>query len=245
MKIKLTGTYRQVQQNIEAVEQAELEVRRSSNNLSCITSLLNCLVQLSTGMTPEEISMVKAALTPNVHDGQDQGWQESTDAALTFLLRTSLAKAGKENQGATPITLDLAKDTNRIKKHISSVIDRVTKGSRISDDKNKLESASLMDFKMEDEEEEDIAQTLNGVHSTPVGSHYGEQGERLRSARTRSARISSAVSRSVSLPNGEAGSNPRGTVSEKSSPTEEEKEVEKYIRNEDADGDDEKDDDIW
>jgi hypothetical protein len=28
-----------------------------------------------------------------------QGWQESTDAALTFLLRTSLAKAGKENQG--------------------------------------------------------------------------------------------------------------------------------------------------
>ena len=56
------------------------------------------------------------------------GWQESTDAALTFLLRTSLAKAGKENQGATPITLELGKDTTRIKKHISSVIDRVTKG---------------------------------------------------------------------------------------------------------------------
>jgi hypothetical protein len=27
-----------------------------------------------------------------------QGWEETTDAALTFLLRTSLAKAGKENQ---------------------------------------------------------------------------------------------------------------------------------------------------
>ena len=35
-----------------------------------------------------------------------QGWVETTDAALTFLLRTALAKAGRENQGATPITLE-------------------------------------------------------------------------------------------------------------------------------------------
>ena len=41
----LEGTYRQVQQNIEAVEQAELEVKRSSNSLSCITNLLVCLVR--------------------------------------------------------------------------------------------------------------------------------------------------------------------------------------------------------
>jgi hypothetical protein len=34
---------------------------------------------------------------------------ETTDAALTFLLRTALAKAGRENQGATPITLDAPK----------------------------------------------------------------------------------------------------------------------------------------
>ena len=41
----LEGTYRQVQQNIEAVEQAVLEVKRSSNSLSCITNLLVCLVR--------------------------------------------------------------------------------------------------------------------------------------------------------------------------------------------------------
>ena len=59
------------------------------------------------------------------------------------------------NQGATPITLELAKDTTRIKKHISSVIDRVSKGSRISDEKNKLEAPSLVDFKMDSDSEED------------------------------------------------------------------------------------------
>ena len=43
-----------------------------------------------------------AALTPCVQACHDQGWQETTDAALTFLLRTSLAKAGKENQERIP-----------------------------------------------------------------------------------------------------------------------------------------------
>jgi len=50
-----------------------------------------------------------------------------------------LAKAGKENQGATPITLEAAKDSARIRKHISSVMDRVVKGGRIKDNKNVLE----------------------------------------------------------------------------------------------------------
>ena len=68
-----------------------------------------------------------------------KGWEETTDAALTFLLRTSLAKPGKENQGATPITLDVPKDTTRLKKHISSVMDRISKGGRIVDGKNAIE----------------------------------------------------------------------------------------------------------
>jgi hypothetical protein len=58
---------------------------------------------------------------------------------LTFLLRTSLAKAGKENQGATPITLETAKDSTRLRKHISSVMDRVVKGGRVHDNKNPVE----------------------------------------------------------------------------------------------------------
>ena len=50
-----------------------------------------------------------------------------------------MAKPGKENQGATPISLKSAKDTTRLRKHISSVIDRINKGGRISDTKNPIE----------------------------------------------------------------------------------------------------------
>ena len=73
-----------------------------------------------------------------------KGWEDTTDAALTFLLRTSLAKPGKENQGATPISLKSAKDTTRLRKHISSVIDRINKGGRISDAKNPIEGMSIV-----------------------------------------------------------------------------------------------------
>merc|ERR1712126_327464 len=76
---------------------------------------------------------LEAALTPVIHTGQAQGWEETTDAALTFLLRTSLAKQGRENQGATPISLEPVKETTRIKKHVSSVMDRITKGGKIVD----------------------------------------------------------------------------------------------------------------
>ena len=65
-----------------------------------------------------------------------------------------MAKAGKENQGATPITLEPSKDTTRIRKHVSSVIDRLTKGSRIADDKNVIEAPSPMDFNTTDLDEE-------------------------------------------------------------------------------------------
>ena len=88
------------------------------------------LARLSTSLSQAEYERLEAALSPVVHIGQSQGWQETTDAALTFILRTSLAKPGRENQGATPISLEQAKETSRIKKHVSSVMDRITKGGK-------------------------------------------------------------------------------------------------------------------
>ena len=175
-----------------------------------------------------------------------EGWQESTDAALTFLLRTSLAKAGKENQGATPISLELATDTTRIKKHISSVIDRVSKGSRISDEKNKLEAPSLVDFKMDSDEEEEPNKNDNkNINHTPIGTQFGEQGERLRSARVRSAvkPVAAAVKKVENEPklveNGDEYAE-IGLIK----PREDELEVEKHIINDDADAEDDEDS-IW
>ena len=143
-----------------------------------------------------------------------QGWQETTDAALTFVLRTSLAKPGRENQGATPITLEEAKETSRIKKHVSSVMDRITKGGKLTDidilpeqspfvsDVNHTESFEKSDLELVGSQIQLQPQRGgtddDGGPAVPPGSHFGESGERLRSARTRSARAASARSRPVS-----------------------------------------------
>jgi Bardet-Biedl syndrome 9 protein len=129
----LEGTHRQVLQSAEAVEAHYSQLERSAADLSCTVRLLLLLARLSVGIPDEEYGKLEAALTPLVHTGQEQGWEETTDAALTFLLRTSLAKPGRENQGATPITLDPVKETTRIKKHVSSVMDRITKGGKLAD----------------------------------------------------------------------------------------------------------------
>ena len=161
------------------------------------------LSKLSASINNEDYERLESALSPIVHIGQDQGWQETTDAALTFLLRTSLAKPGRENQGATPITLEVSKETSRVKKHVSSVLDRLTKGGNLTNisvmpeqspfvaDINNTESFDASEVgHMEVVGSRIETRPLNAGQEehTPLGSKFGESGERLRSARIRSAR---------------------------------------------------------
>jgi PTHB1-like protein involved in ciliary biogenesis len=50
-----------------------------------------------------------AALVPTVDIGVDEGWEERADAALTHLLRTTLAKNAKE-ASTVPSSLTFPKD---------------------------------------------------------------------------------------------------------------------------------------
>ena len=60
-----------------------------------------------------------------------QGWEERIDAAMTHLPRTSLAKTAKET---TTVTAPLAMpaDTSKLKKHITYVCDRLSKGAQLA-----------------------------------------------------------------------------------------------------------------
>lgn len=140
------------------------------------------------GIPEEEQLRLEAALTPVIHTGQDQAWEETTDAALTFLLRTSLAKPGRENQGATPITLEPVKETTRIKKHVSSVMDRITKGGKIVDLQLAPETSPFMDnvgsTDSFDQELEVVGQGIQGEReeATPLGTRQEPPGQTPESA---------------------------------------------------------------
>lgn len=59
-----------------------------------------------------------------------QGWQESVDAAVTHLLRTTLAKSSKD-QTLNPQPLHIPEDTTKVKKHIALMCDKLGKGARL------------------------------------------------------------------------------------------------------------------
>ena len=52
------------------------------------------------------------------------------DASLTHLLRTCLAKSTKD-QAVNPAPLTLIKDTQKLKKHIALLCDRLSKGAKL------------------------------------------------------------------------------------------------------------------
>jgi hypothetical protein len=103
-----------------------------------------------------------------------QGWEEVTDAALSHLLRTSLAKDHNTSQHLAPITLEPLKDIARLKKHISSALDRMSKGSHrlqkkdnVGDSQKPVKPASPIPEAVEGGHDEDSL--------VPVGSQYGER----------------------------------------------------------------------
>jgi Bardet-Biedl syndrome 9 protein len=58
-------------------------------------------------------------------------WEETTEAAMTHLLRSCLARSAKDAAAAVP-PLAPAPDTARLKKHISLVLERLSKGMRLA-----------------------------------------------------------------------------------------------------------------
>ena len=112
------------------VERCQVALKAAANNLSCATHLLLLLMRYRFDLDADNFDVLQAHLSPTVDDNSEQGWEECTDAAMTHLLRTSLAKSAKDT-AAVPQPLTVPNDTAKLKKHITIVCDRLTKGARL------------------------------------------------------------------------------------------------------------------
>lgn len=77
-------------------------------------------------------SLLEAYLCPNLNDGLDQGWEETVEASMTYLLKTCLAKTIKENVSLNNTTIEIPNSIDRLLKHIGMVFDRLGKGGRLN-----------------------------------------------------------------------------------------------------------------
>ena len=129
LDVLLDGTYRQLLAIGNAEEQAAFKQATSANILSCFTKLIVKLLEISHSLSKDEYNIISQSLSADVDSSGDIGWEEKTDLALTYLLKTSLSRSSKDAAVSFP-ALELPRDTSKLKKHISLVCDRIAKGSR-------------------------------------------------------------------------------------------------------------------
>ncbi|CAM9284783.1 unnamed protein product, partial [Ectocarpus sp. 12 AP-2014] len=130
-------TYQRLVELCDGVERAQDRLAVSAARLGCAVRLVALLAQHRFQLPCKDHKLLLAHLYPDVTNTGDQvlrGWEESVDAAVTHLLRTSLAKVAKDaappSAGQTP-PLSMPADTVKLKKHLSIVFDRLNKGARL------------------------------------------------------------------------------------------------------------------
>mmetsp|Transcript_25283 Transcript_25283/g.64255 ORF Transcript_25283/g.64255 Transcript_25283/m.64255 type:complete len:826 (-) Transcript_25283:98-2575(-) len=133
LDLLLGGTYEQLMELGSKGEAAKKALALATTSLACGTQLINQLIALRFELDEDNAAELRSHLSPQVHDFSEQGWEERTDAALALALRTSLGKAAaKDAAGASlalpPLAMPI--DVSKLKKHITVVCDRLSKGGR-------------------------------------------------------------------------------------------------------------------
>ena len=97
------GTHAQLLRLSQRTEEAQVVLLKASKELSCAFSLLLLLCKFKFDLDEANFELLRAYLSPHVEGADDGeasaccGWEERTDAAMTFLLRTSLSKLGTDS----------------------------------------------------------------------------------------------------------------------------------------------------
>lgn len=132
LDLLMEDTYHQLMDLGAAQEERQQALATISNKLAAAVQLMLIIIKYRFGLDRDAELMLRCCLSPEVLDSAGGvGWEEHTEAAVTGLLRTVLARNAKEAAAAV-IPLASFKDTARLKKHLSLVLERMAKGMKLS-----------------------------------------------------------------------------------------------------------------
>jgi len=114
----------------DQVQEQQKQLRMQSVSLECLCRLLALLTAAHFDMDGTEEKLLESYLCPEFRDGAEQGWEETVDASLTYLLKTSMAKNAKDTASLST-SIEMPDDTEKVKKHLNMVLDRISKGARL------------------------------------------------------------------------------------------------------------------
>ncbi|RMC05348.1 hypothetical protein DUI87_18537 [Hirundo rustica rustica] len=116
----------------DAAEENQAKMFQAFAKLKSATHLVIMLISLWQKLSTDQTAILEATLLPLAEDTQELGWEETVDAAVSYLLRTCLSKSSKEQALTLSSQLSMPKDTSRLKKNITLFCDRLAKGGRLS-----------------------------------------------------------------------------------------------------------------
>uniref|UniRef100_A0A8D0E015 Bardet-Biedl syndrome 9 n=1 Tax=Salvator merianae TaxID=96440 RepID=A0A8D0E015_SALMN len=128
----LEGTYRQIIALADAAEENQANIFQAFTRLKSATQLVILLISLWQKLTADQVAILQATFLPLTQDTQDLGWEETVDASVSHLLKTCLSKSSKDHALTVSNQLCIPKDTNKLKKHITLLYDRLAKGGRVA-----------------------------------------------------------------------------------------------------------------
>ncbi|NXL97251.1 PTHB1 protein, partial [Tyrannus savana] len=128
----LEGTFREVIALADAAEENQANMFQAFTKLKSATHLVIMLISLWQKLSTDQVAILEATFLPLTEDTQELGWEETVDAAVSYLLRTCLSKSSKEQALTLSNQLCMPKDTSRLKKNITLFCDRLAKGGRLS-----------------------------------------------------------------------------------------------------------------
>jgi Bardet-Biedl syndrome 9 protein len=135
----LRMSFDQVNQIADQIDEAQRALLMVGSHLSAATELIVLLIKYRFDMDDVNTDILRQHFSSAVDDNREIGWEEQTDAALQHLLRTCLARTAKERSSIVS-PMKMPRDTIRLKKRITNVIDRLAGGARLLTEQEDLES---------------------------------------------------------------------------------------------------------
>lgn len=123
-------TYYNIITVADDVEINQIKLRNQMEDIECTSRLIAKLIGMKYKLDNREVTYLISLLCPELRDGINQGWEETVDAAMTYCLKTSLAKTPKSIANLSS-NLEMPNSVDSLTKHITMVVDRISKGFKL------------------------------------------------------------------------------------------------------------------
>ncbi|XP_071050684.1 protein PTHB1 [Onthophagus taurus] len=153
LDIVLHDTFEDIMRVVENLTERKDLLLKAQIKLSSALQLISTLIKLLDNNN--NANVIDAALCTYVFDIENQNWEDVVDTTLCYLIRTVLSKSEKDKHRAPHTSFEEVKDINKLEKHFSQVLDRVSK--RRSNNEKEIthdtEPSKVITAKSEDVEE--------------------------------------------------------------------------------------------